>query len=98
MGSIVNAIQALGVQVEFIPVGCTGLVQRVDVGYNKAFKCKMRDKFLKWMMSQKPIVLIPGSTRHSVTQWIIEAQNNISVETICNAWRKTGFSYYPKNP
>ncbi len=47
MGSIVNAIQALGVQVEFIPAGCTGLVQPVNVGFNKAFKCKMRDEFLK---------------------------------------------------
>ncbi len=26
MGSIVNAIQALGMQVEFIPASCTGLV------------------------------------------------------------------------
>jgi hypothetical protein len=47
MGLIVNAIQALGMQVEFIPAGCTRLVQPVDVGFNKAFKCKMRDKFLK---------------------------------------------------
>jgi hypothetical protein len=38
MGSIVNTIQALGVQVEFIPAGCTRLVQPVDVGFNKAFK------------------------------------------------------------
>jgi hypothetical protein len=42
MGPIINATQALGVQVEFIPDGCMGLVQPVDVGYNKSFKCKMR--------------------------------------------------------
>jgi hypothetical protein len=42
-----NAIQALAVQVKFIPAGCTGLVQPVNVGFNKAFKCKMHDKFLK---------------------------------------------------
>jgi hypothetical protein len=97
MGLIINAIQALGVQVEFIPACCTGLVQPVDVGFNKAFKCKMQDKFLKWMMMQDPNLPIPGSMRHNVAQWIINAQNNICVETICNAWRKTGFSYYPKN-
>jgi hypothetical protein len=44
MGLIVNAIQALGVQVEFIPAGCTGLVQPVNAGFNKAFKCTMHDK------------------------------------------------------
>jgi hypothetical protein len=30
--SAVNAIQDLGVQVEFIPPGCTGLLQPVNVG------------------------------------------------------------------
>jgi hypothetical protein len=47
MGSIINTIQALDVQVEFIPAGCMGLVQPVNVGFNKAFKCKMWDEFLK---------------------------------------------------
>jgi hypothetical protein len=98
MRRIINAIQALSVQVEFNPAGCTGLVQPVNVGFNKAFKCKMRNKFLKWMMAQDPNLPIPGSTRHNVTQWIIYAQKNISAETIRNAWRKTGFSYYPENP
>jgi hypothetical protein len=98
MGSIINAIQALGVQVEFIPAGCTGLVQPVNVGFNKAFKCKMRDKFLKWMMLQDPNLPIPQSTCHNIAQLIINAQKNISAKMIRNAWRKTGFSYYPKNP
>jgi hypothetical protein len=44
MGLIVNAIQVLGVQVKFIPTGCTGLVQPVNVGCNKSFKCKMPNK------------------------------------------------------
>jgi hypothetical protein len=98
MGSIVNAIQALGVQVKFIPAGCTRLVRPVDLGYNKLFKCKMHDKFLAWLMSQDPNAPIPGSMHHDVAQWIINVQNNISAETIRNVWRKTGFSYYPKNP
>jgi hypothetical protein len=34
-GAVVRAIQALGVEVKFIPPGCTGMVQPVDVGYNK---------------------------------------------------------------
>jgi hypothetical protein len=98
MGTIINAIQALGMQVEFIPAGCTGLVQPVNVGFNKAFKCKMRDEFLKWTMAQDLNLPFPGSTHHDIAQWIIDAQINISVETICNAWSKTGYSYYPKNP
>jgi hypothetical protein len=80
MGSIVNAIQALSVQVAFIPAGCTGLVQPVDVGFNKAFKCKMWDKFLNWMMMQDPNLPIPGSMHHDITQRIINVQNNISAQ------------------
>jgi hypothetical protein len=91
MGLIVNAIQALGVQVEFIPTGCMGLVLPVNVGYNKAFKCKMWNKFLNWMMLHDPNVPIPGCMRHNVAQWIINAENKISLETIRNTWRKTGF-------
>jgi hypothetical protein len=98
MGSIINAIQALGVQVEFIPASCMGLIHPVNVGFNKAFKCKMHDKFLKWMMLQDPNLPIPQSTCQDVTQGIINTQKNICVEMIRNAWRKTGFSYYPKNP
>jgi hypothetical protein len=97
MGLIVDSIQALGVQVKFIPAGCTGLVQLVDVGCNKSFKCKMCNEFLAWMMSQDPNVPIPRSTCHDVARWIINAQNNISAETILNAWRKTRFPYYPEN-
>jgi hypothetical protein len=99
MGLIVNAIQALGVQVEFTPAGCTGLIQPVNVGFNKAFKCKMRDGFLKWMMMQDPNLPIPGSMRHNVAQWIINTQNNICTKTICNMWRKRqGSLITPRTP
>jgi hypothetical protein len=98
-GTIVNAIQALGRQVEFIPAGCTWLVQPVDVGFNKAFKCKMHNEFLKWMMAQDPNLLISGSTRHNVAQWSIDAQKHISTETIRNVWRKMGYSLTtPRTP
>jgi hypothetical protein len=35
IGLIVNAIQALGVQVEFIPASCTGLIQPVNVSFTR---------------------------------------------------------------
>jgi hypothetical protein len=44
MATVVNAIQDFGVQVEFIPPGCTGLLQPVNVGYNKVFKAKLTSK------------------------------------------------------
>ena len=62
MGSVVSAIQAIGIEVEFIPPGCTGLVQPVNVGYNKSFKAKVKDQYMNWLMVQDPDVPIPKTT------------------------------------
>ncbi len=94
MGSVVNKIQELGVEVDFIPPGCTGLVQPIDVGYNKSFKAKMKDQYMDWLMVQDPDVPIAKTTRRDVIGWILAAKQNISQQVICNTWRKTGFSYF----
>jgi hypothetical protein len=98
MQSVVQAIQVLGVQVEFIPAGCTGLVQPVDVGFNKSLKAKMREQFHDWIFAQDANQEIRAATRRELSEWIIEAQKSISEVTIRNAWKKTGFSYYPDHP
>ena len=95
MSSVVTKIQALGVEVEFIPPGCTGLVQPIDVGYNKAFKAKVKGQYNDWLMAQDPDVPIKKTARSDVVGWILAAERQISAETIRNAWRKTGFSYFP---
>ena len=84
--SVVNRIQDLGVQVEFIPPGCTGLLQPVDVGYNKAFKAKLRTQYNEWLFERDPDLPIPATTRRDVSDWIITAERNITEETIKNYW------------
>ena len=42
LGSVANAIQKLGIEIEYIPAGCTGLVQPIDVGFNKPYKTNMK--------------------------------------------------------
>jgi hypothetical protein len=93
MGSVVNKIQELGFEVDFIPPGCTGLVQPVNVGYNKSFKAKMKDQYMDWLMVQDPNAPIAKTTRPNVVGWILATKRNISQQVIRNAWRKTGFSY-----
>ena len=44
MGSVVNHIQMLGIEVIHIPAGCTYLYKPIDVGINKPIKCELRDK------------------------------------------------------
>ena len=94
MGSVVEAIQALGVEVEFIPPGCTGLVQPVNVGYNKSLKAKVRDQYLSWLMAQDPDMPIAKTSRRDVVEWILAAEANTTQETRRNAWRKTGYAYF----
>ena len=94
-GSIVQKIQDLGVPVEFISPGCTGMLQPVDIGLNKAIKVKMRrTEYNAWLLEQDPDQPIPGTTRCNASDWIIPAQKNITDETLKNAWKKTGYSYF----
>jgi hypothetical protein len=66
LATVVNRIQDLGVQVEFIPPRCTSLLQPVNVGYNKAFKAKLRTEYNTWLLDQDPDERIPATTRRDV--------------------------------
>jgi hypothetical protein len=97
-GSVVKAIQALGIEVEFAPPGCTGLVQPMDVGYDKPFNSKLKVQFCNWMMLQDPNKPTSNSTHHEVTRLIIEVEHNIHTAMIHNAWKKHNFLYFPDQP
>jgi hypothetical protein len=77
MGSVVNAIQELGVEVEHIPGGCTSLCQPVDVGVNKPFKSRMRNQWDAWMVDH---VIVNGDggtitppSRSLVAKWCLKS-------------------------
>ena len=95
LGSVADAIQGLGVELEIIPPGCTGLVQPINIEMNKLFKVNTRKIFTKWFLGQNADAAIPsGSHLDDVSAWILEAVEGIKKETIVNSWRKTGFSYF----
>ena len=56
MGSVVNRIQEMGINMIHIPVGCMYLCQPVDVGINKPLKAAMRAKWEEWMAAGGGIV------------------------------------------
>jgi hypothetical protein len=60
MGSVVQQIQELGVEVKHIPGRCTSLCQPVDVGLNKPFKDCIQRAWHNWMMAE---AIIHGTTR-----------------------------------
>ena len=94
LGSVANAIQNIGVQLEYIPPGCTGLVQPIDVGINKPYKASMTKVFTSWLLDQDPNNPIRAAKREDVSAWILQALAGITDVTVKNAWRKSGYSYY----
>ncbi len=50
MGSVVQMIQELGIEVRNIPGRCTPLCQPVDICFNEPFKDRMRKQWLLWMI------------------------------------------------
>ena len=100
MASVVNKITKLGVEVIHIPGGCTGLVQPLDVGYNRPFKVRIRKKWQEWMMnSVKASGTITAPGREDVSAWIAESFWELDKKrrVIKNAWLKSGYEWFEKN-
>ena len=97
MSSVVNSIQALGVEVEHIPGGCTYLCQPVDVGINKPFKKRLQERWESWMISEG---IIHGTTspptREKIAEWAIHAKSSLTEQCIKNAWRHGDYSWFPE--
>ena len=95
MGSIVNRIQALGIEVQHIPAGCTYLCQPVDVGINRSIKKEMTEQWEDWMINGGGVDggIAKTPTRRQVAEWIVGSYKNISKQTVRNAWKKEGYQW-----
>lgn len=85
----------IGVQLELIPAGCTGLVQPVDVGIGKPFKDRIRKTWMDWMIEQdadQPVMT--NASRKDAATWVADAWRNFDPTTVMNAWQKTDFNYF----
>ncbi len=95
MGSVHQAINNLGVEVIIIPPGCTGLVQPVDVGYNKPFKNLVHDQYDEWMVHESEDLTKPPR-RTDIAQWVSAAEQKMKGSTIINAWMRHDLEYFPR--
>jgi hypothetical protein len=95
MGLIVNRIQALGIEVQHIPAGCTYLCQPVDVGINCSIKKEMTEQWEEWMINEGGVEggITKTPTRRQVAEWIVGSYRNISKQTAQNAWKKRGYQW-----
>ena len=96
MESVVTKIQDLGVEVKHIPGGLTSLCQPVDVGINKPLKNRIRRKWEQYMIyiGIEQVKTQPPS-RQMMAQWCIDSLNDLGATVVQNAWKKTGYSYFP---
>jgi hypothetical protein len=67
LGSVTNAIQKLGIEIEYILAGCTGLVQPINVGFNKPYKYNTKKVYTNWLMSQEADATFRSPSRQEVS-------------------------------
>ena len=95
MGSVVNHIQAMGIEVIHIPAGCTYLCQPIDMGINKPLKSAMREKWEEWMIRDG---IVHGRAKEpsckQVTEWLVDVYTSIPEQVGWNAWMMTGYTWF----
>ena len=94
MNSVKNAIEDLGVRVEYIPGGCTGLCQPVDVGIGKPLKHHVRNLWQDWSNEQGHHVRMDAPSRKPIARWVTATLQQLPVELIKNSWRHQPYSYF----
>ena len=95
MGSIVEDIQALGVEVQYIPGGCTYLCQPIDVGVNRPIKHAMAEQWEDWIDSKgvQNHNVMATSPHELIATWVVKAYWTLKTETCKKAWTKKGFEW-----
>ena len=98
MASVTAEIEALGVQIEIIPGGCTGMCQPIDVGIGKPLKSRARHQWEEWMIAECEAgnASRPAS-RLQMSQWIADSVQKIreTESIVWNSWRHHEFSFFP---
>ena len=87
MTTVTRQIETLGIEVDHIPGGCTGLAQPIDVGIGKPFKNRVRHKWEDWMSDgaiDEEVTKPP--TRLQVVEWCCDSFRELEGTIVCNAY------------
>ena len=105
MASMKSDIEVLGIEVQIIAGGCTGICQPVDVGIGKPLKTRARYLWEQWMVSKVSNYPGDGQCHHAsceqMSQWIHISFNEIkpsNCKIAYNSWRHHQFTYFPNEP
>lgn len=90
----VDKLHDIGTEVEFISGGCTSVLQPCDVGINKPFKHRLRERYMAWCVSKyqdlSPTQKLPVPYRQEIALWVSEVWESLEVGIVKNAWKCCG--------
>jgi hypothetical protein len=100
MGSVVQRIQELGVEVMHIPGGCTSFCQPIDIGFNEPFKDHLRKMWITLIISEGVIHGMTSTpTRLIVATWVDQAMKDMMTQCamVRNASLKQDYEWLDKD-
>ncbi len=87
----IRALNDIAVETDFIPGGCTPVLQVMDKGVFKPFKDYIRQESTTWKIQHahgtKP-------TREDIAHWIQHSWDRVDVDTITNTWQSINYQPY----
>jgi hypothetical protein len=97
MASVMSRIKVMGVHVIYIPGGCTGLTQPLDVGINQSFKSHCWWIWEEWLTDLLDMVNeVSNAMRKEVSEWVVAVfWEFVGSHILQNTWRKMGFDWFP---
>src|SRR5690348_6156730 len=90
MGSVRDAANAIGCQVDLVPAGYTAKCQILDVGVNKPFAAAVQCQFYEWLRNSDDIGKAKPM-RTQVAQWVHSAWASITPQSILNTITNIAF-------
>ncbi|KAK6167121.1 hypothetical protein SNE40_021220 [Patella caerulea] len=96
--SVIDALTNARIEHVFVPAGCTGELQPMDLSVNGDFKKIMKDQFTEWYADQiakdntKTVELKLSTMKPLHARWTIQAFDKIKEikDTVLLGWKKSG--------
>ncbi|XP_041356072.1 unconventional myosin-Vb-like [Gigantopelta aegis] len=100
--SFLDLLQKRFFEVRFVPAGCTGELQPMDLSVNAEFKLAIKEKFTKWYAdivaknikenTNKPVDLRISLIKPFHARWIVACIVKLSKDkqTVTRGWRSSG--------
>ena len=92
MKGINDRLSELGVQVELLPPGCTGLLQPVNVGINRTFKAVMRSQWEDWIQHTN---FKQKASWFEMSTWVLHAISKLNTKLCENSWKHCEYLWFP---